>query len=498
MAVAAILTLLLGALLSSCLYRLYFHPLSRVPGPKLAACTSLWLAYHTYIGDECTVVFTLHKKYGPVLRVAPNDVDIANGDAIDPIYINRGGFPKTAVYSKFDIDGHKTIFSTLTLPERASRAKAVAPLFSTASIRNSQDSLLQVVDDFVERLRSGAKSGQPVNVLQLGRALAIDAVSSYLFHERYGALKESVQVMSASPFVDAYVGVGAFFNFTCGKVGEYLVGLLEHLTQSPETAKSFTAMDEYTSGLIKRSVPQSGSYQSRLLEKVSPSQAQIEVKDVCFAGTDSTGMATATIIWYLTKYPEMSVLDPLNRELAQRSSPNMPFRYTRLRTALQTTSTPADPASTPYLRAVVREGLRLAWANPIRLPRAVPATGWTYKSHFFPPGTSVGVSTFELHQDASVFPEPHKFKPERWLDPTDAMLNNFFAFGKGTRACIAQNLGLAEVTLAIWKVAEGDVLRGASIVGGDDSKIEILEWFNSRVKGEEILVQWGGAAERVL
>ncbi|OJJ64061.1 hypothetical protein ASPSYDRAFT_138740 [Aspergillus sydowii CBS 593.65] len=475
MAVAAILTLLLGALLSRCLYRLYFHPLSRVPGPKLAACTSLWLAYHTYIGDECTIIFKLHKKYGPVLRVAPNDVDIASGDAIDPIYINRGGFPKTVVYSKFDIDGHKTIFSTLTLPERASRAKAVAPLFSTASIRNSQDSLLRVVDDFVERLRGGAKSGQPVNVLQLARALAIDAVSSYLFHERYGALKESVGVMSASPFVDAYVGIGAFFNFTWGKVGEYLVGLVEHLTQSPETAKSFTAMDEYTSGLIKRSVPKSGSYQSRLLERVSTSQAQIEIKDVCFAGTDSTGMATATIIWYLTKYPEI---------------------YTHLRTALQTTSKTGDPASTPYLRAVVREGLRLAWANPIRLPRAVPASGWTYRSYFFPPGTSVGVSAFELHQDESVFPNPREFKPERWLDPTDAMLNNFFAFGKGTRACIAQNLGHAEVTLAIWKVAEGDVLRGASVVGGEDSKIEILEWFNSRVKGEEILVQWG--AEGVL
>jgi cytochrome P450 len=363
--------------------------------------------------------------------------------------------------------------------------------------------LLQVVDDFVERLRGVAKSGQPVNVLQLGRALAIDAVSSYLFHERYGALKESesVELMSASPFVDAYVGVGAFFNFTCGKVGDYLVGLLEHLTQSPETAKSFNAMDEYTGGLIQRSVPKSGSYQSRLLERVSSSQAQIEVKDVCFAGTDSTGMTTATIIWYLTKYPEMSVLGLLHREVSRCNSSNMPFRYTRLRTALQTTSTPDDPTSTPYLRAVVREGLRLAWANPIRLPRAVPASGWTYKSHFFPQGTSVGVSTFQLHQDESVFPDPREFKPERWLDPTDAMLNSFFAFGKGTRACIAQNLGLAEVTLAIWKVAEGDVLRGASIVGGENSNIEILEWFNSRVKGKEILVQWGdgdGAAEGAL
>ncbi|KAL4885567.1 cytochrome P450 [Aspergillus karnatakaensis] len=466
MALTILVILLLGALLSRYLYRLYYHPLAKVPGPRIAACTSLWLAYHTFIGDECTAISELHKKYGPVLRVAPNDVDIASADAIEPIYLNRGGFPKTPVYSKFDIDGHTTIFSTLTLSERASRAKAVAPLFSTASIRNNEETLSHVADDFVERLLRNAESGQVVNVLQVARAMAIDAVSSHLFQERYGALDESATVMSASPFVDAYVGVGAFFNFAYGQIGEYLVGLYENLTSTSETAKSFTAMDEYSSRIVKTSIPKSGSYQSRLLEKVSPKQSQIEVKDVCFAGTDSTGMNTATIIWYLSKHPEI---------------------YTELRTSLRTTTTASDALTHPYLRAVIREGLRLSWANPIRLPRAVPRTGWTYKSYYFPPGTSVGVSAFQLHQDQDVFPDPLAFKPERWLDPTDEMLNNFFAFGKGTRACIAQNLALVELTLAIWKVAQKDALKGARIV---NDSIEILEWFNSRVKGEEILIQW--------
>ncbi|KAL2797882.1 cytochrome P450 [Aspergillus keveii] len=467
MALTTFLALLLGGLLTRWLYRLYFHPLSKVPGPKLAACTSLWLAYHTYVGDECTVIFELHKKYGSVLRVAPNDVDIASGDAIEPIYLTRGGFPKTSVYSKFDIEGHTTIFSTLTLPERANRAKAVAPLFSTASIRDSQDALNGVVSEFVERIRRDAKSGQPVNVLQIARALAIDAVTTYLFQERYGALDENVDIMSASPFVDAYVGVGAFFNFTCGRLGEHLVGVLEHFTQGSETAKSFIAMDEYTRRLVKSSVPKSGSYQSRLLERVSESQSQIEVKDVCFAGTDSTGMNTATIMWYLAKYPHI---------------------YNRLRASLEaTTAANLSPITDPYLRGVVREGLRLSWANPIRLPRSVPSPGWQYKSYFFPPGTSVGVAAFQLHQDETVFPEPQEFKPERWLNPTDEMLNNFFAFGKGTRACIAQNLGNMEVTLAILGIARADLLAGARAIG---DRVEIAEWFNSRVKGEEILIQW--------
>lgn len=146
-----------------------------------------------------------------------------------------------------------------------------------------------------------------------------------------------------------------------------------------------------------------------------------------------------------------------------------------------------DITTGPYLRGVVREGLRLSWANPIRLPRLVPKGGWQYHSYFFPEGTSVGVAAFQLHQDEHVFPDAQEFLPERWLQPTDQMLANFFAFGKGNRACIAQNLGTAELTLATAKVAQVDLLRGATVV---QDRIEILEWFNSRVKGEEILIKF--------
>ena len=146
-----------------------------------------------------------------------------------------------------------------------------------------------------------------------------------------------------------------------------------------------------------------------------------------------------------------------------------------------------DAASGPYLRGVVREGLRLSWANPIRLPRVVPTGGFTWGKHFFPAGTHVGVASFQLHQDEDVFPEAQKFRPERWLNPTEDMLRNFFAFGKGNRTCIARSLGTVELTLATRKVAEADALKGARTV---QDRIEIYEWFNSRVKGEKIELIW--------
>ncbi|KAJ9131801.1 Cytochrome P450 family protein [Pleurostoma richardsiae] len=460
--------LLVAALLCRCVYCLYIHPLSSVPGPRLAACSSLWLAWHTFIGDECTTIYRLHQRYGPVLRIAPNDVDIANGDAVEPIYIDKGGFQKTQAYSKFYIDGHSTIFSTQTLAERANRAKAVVPLFSTASIRNSQSILSRVVDEFAGRLQREGKKGKPVNVLNLARSMALDAVSAYLFQEQYGGISEDTTKMSASPFVDAFVGVSAFFNLLPGYLGDLLMSWIERATEDAETAESMALIDRYTDSLVKKASVGSGSYMSRLMERsVSKDQVQAELKDVCFAGTDSTGMNMATILWFLSKHPE--TYEKLREEVLER------------------TSSGEDILLGPYLRGVVREGLRLSWANPIRLPRVVPEGGWRYHKYFFPAGTSVGVASFQLHQDEEVFPDAQRFMPERWLKPTDRMLTNFFAFGKGNRACIAQNLGTTELTMATAKVVQGDLLKGAKVV---QEHIDILEWFNSRVKGEEILIQF--------
>ena len=111
-------------------YRVYLHPLSHVPGPILPKITSLWLHYHAYIGDEASTIHGLHAHYGPYVRVAPNEVDIADADAIQPIYVAKGGFMKAPCYANFDIDGHKSIFSTTNPEYRAPRAKAVVPMFS--------------------------------------------------------------------------------------------------------------------------------------------------------------------------------------------------------------------------------------------------------------------------------------------------------------------------------------------------------------------------------
>lgn len=57
----------LGAYISiKAIYRLYFHPLSHIPGPKLAACSHLYEFYYNVIlsGKFLFEMERMHQKYG--------------------------------------------------------------------------------------------------------------------------------------------------------------------------------------------------------------------------------------------------------------------------------------------------------------------------------------------------------------------------------------------------------------------------------------------------
>ncbi|KAJ4360936.1 uncharacterized protein N0V89_001505 [Didymosphaeria variabile] len=453
------------------IYRIYFHPLSRIAGPILPKITSLWLHYHAYIGDEASTIHRLHVQYGPYVRVAPNEVDISDADAVHPIYVAKGGFLKAPCYANFDIDGHKSIFSTTSSEYRAPRAKAVMPLFSTKSLRENRDAIAGCVDRMVKRLGEEALSKKPVNVLNLTRALAVDAVSTHLFRENYDGVSERGPTLSVSAFVDAFVAVGRFFYLPT-TVFVWLEWAIAKWMADQETEESMTLVDKFVGDLVANTSAKSQTYPGRLMAAgISNSEVAAQCKDLLFAGTDSTGMNLATIIRGLVMYPE---------------------KYKRLKLEVDNNAAlgaqAVDIEALPYLTAVVKEALRLSMANPTRLPHVIPAGGWMFKETFFPAKSIVGCSAYELHFNAKVFPEPHEFQPERWLHATEEMSKYWFAFGAGSRACIARNLATLELHIATERLASSRVLDGGRAVREGD--IEIYEWFNSKVKGEKIEIVW--------
>jgi hypothetical protein len=57
-------------------YRLYFHPLARIPGPKIAALTTWWEVYeNVWRGGHLPIELKeLHKIYGSSLVFSKNGV----------------------------------------------------------------------------------------------------------------------------------------------------------------------------------------------------------------------------------------------------------------------------------------------------------------------------------------------------------------------------------------------------------------------------------------
>lgn len=80
--------------LSIAAYRLSpFHPLASFPGTPISKLTKWWGVWETYEGRHYLRVRELHKKYGPIVRVGPNELSIADVTAI-PAVLGSGGLPK--------------------------------------------------------------------------------------------------------------------------------------------------------------------------------------------------------------------------------------------------------------------------------------------------------------------------------------------------------------------------------------------------------------------
>ena len=94
------LSLLIASL---AVYRLWFAPLARLPGPSICAISRLPLMYFEFNGARRSFIHDLHTKYGPIVRIAPDEVSFATREAVKEIYTSGGsGYDKSPFYLLFE------------------------------------------------------------------------------------------------------------------------------------------------------------------------------------------------------------------------------------------------------------------------------------------------------------------------------------------------------------------------------------------------------------
>ncbi len=110
---------------------------------------------------------------------------------------------------------------------------------------------------------------------------------------------------------------------------------------------------------------------------------------------------------------------------------------------------PAELAKIPYLDAVIKEVLRL---RPV-----IPAVGRVLKEPMelrgrrLPEGTLLAPSIYLVHHRADLYPEPHAFRPERFLEKK-ADPYAFFPFGGGIRRCLGMAFALFEMKIVLGTI----------------------------------------------
>ena len=76
--------------------RAFRDPLREVDGPIIARFTGLWYAKKIFDGKFEIANIALHKKYGPVVRIAPNVYSIDDAESAKVLYGHGSKFVKVS------------------------------------------------------------------------------------------------------------------------------------------------------------------------------------------------------------------------------------------------------------------------------------------------------------------------------------------------------------------------------------------------------------------
>ncbi|KAL1835226.1 hypothetical protein VTK73DRAFT_5973 [Phialemonium thermophilum] len=155
------------------LYYLYpyfvtYRALRGIPAPFPAQFSNLWLLLVCRRGRRYLEVDEVHKRLGPVVRIQPNHVSIADDEAIQLIYGHGNGFLKSSFYDAF-VSIKRGLFNTRDRAEHTRKRKIVSHTFSPKSISQFEPYIHANLEAFVrhgDRLGQGGAAGLP-QVVQL-------------------------------------------------------------------------------------------------------------------------------------------------------------------------------------------------------------------------------------------------------------------------------------------------------------------------------------------
>ncbi|KAJ5618269.1 hypothetical protein N7528_006912 [Penicillium herquei] len=464
------ISVIITALLIRGVYNVSFHPLRSYPGPKLWASTQLVWVYYRLTGQLPWKSLELHRKYGPVVRVAPDHLSYTTETAWKTIYGLRkvemekntqAGFSRPAIN-----DAHSILSADKANHSRLRRI--LAPALSEKAIKGHDDTIVKYVDLLVEKL--GARS-DPVDLNKYFEWTTMDLITDLICGQPQGALDQEnggnwLDILTRT--IQSQVWTQALETYNLVRWGEYLIPKAR-LTAAYENSKIIAAKIEKRLS-IKTDRQDIMSYMVREKDGMSEIEMRLNSAIIIGAGTGTTATWLSINFHCLTTNPDA---------------------YKKLTTEIRGSFSSAEDITSesiialPYLSAVMQESLRIHPPSPSSTGRFVPVGGETIDEKFVPEGTTVGVHQHSAYHAKWNFHRPDDFCPERWLPESRENSSPFASdnlgvlnpFSYGPRTCLGVKLTTAETRLILAKVLwHFDVELMPESRGWQDSQKGTVSW----------------------
>ncbi|KAI1487034.1 cytochrome P450 [Biscogniauxia mediterranea] len=438
-----------------------------IPAPFPAQFTNLWLLYVCRRGKRFMVADEVHKKLGPVVRIQPNHISVADDDAIQVIYGHGNGFLKSEFYDAF-VSIRRGLFNTRNRAEHTRKRKMVSNTFAPKSVGQFEPYIHHNLEMFVDRwdelVEKSADQIAYLDCLKWFNYVAFDTIGDLAFGAPFGMLKAGADIAEVRSSFDAppvYAPAVEILNRR-GEVSA-TIGCLPQLKPyakwlpDPFFSKGLTAVENLAGIAIARvkarleNPTESGRkdllarLQEGRDEKGEPlgfEELTAEALTQLIAGSDTTSNSSCALLYYVAKTP--GVLQKLQEEL-DRAIPDSDLKVPSFEAV----------RNLPYLEAVINETLRIHSTSGIGLPREIPpeSKGIHLHGHYFPPGTVLSVPTYTIHHSKEIWgADADAFRPERWDHVTPRQKNAFIPFSYGPRACVGRNVAEMEMKMiaATW------------------------------------------------
>lgn len=147
------------------------------------------------------------------------------------------------------------------------------------------------------------------------------------------------------------------------------------------------------------------------------------------AGTDTTAITLNCLMLQLALHPEVvqKAHEELDRVIGNSRTPTW-----------------SDEPNLPYIRSIIKEIMRYRPITKAGMIHMVTEDD-EYNGYFIPKDAIIMISWWAIHFDPKRYPEPYKFKPERFINHKlgaaeyaahpDVSQRDHFGYGAGRRIC---------------------------------------------------------------